>query len=67
MQLPGQGRVLQDNTCLALLTILNFSPPPQVLEHSDQPVLEDPSAKQQMKMITCKLNISVNKVATKYF
>lgn len=39
---PGQGRVLQGITflviCPPLLTILNFSPPPHVLEHSDQPV-----------------------------
>ena len=36
--IPGHGSVLHGDTCLALLTILNFSPPPHVLEHSDQPV-----------------------------
>ena len=35
---PGHGNVLHGDTCLALLTILNFSPPPHVWEHSDQPV-----------------------------
>lgn len=58
---PGQGRVLHGIVFLVIcppaLTILNFSPPPHVLEHSDQPVsgAEKNSERHNYKKVTAGL------------
>ena len=58
--IPGHGSVLHGDTCLALLTILNFSPPPHVLEHSDQPVSKSIFFKNFEKILTKEQGLQIN-------
>lgn len=58
--IPGHGSVLHGDTCLALLTILNFSPPPHVLEHSDQPVSKSIFLKIVEKILTKEQGLQIN-------